>query len=135
MKTFLAFISLLVLVPVSPHAQDLSGLFPFAHYTLINTPNDALGLQNPMVLTNTVYEGNDGIYFNGKHPVVDQGGSWARTYYMSALLDPKFAVQVEFKIEDLDGSLRCIVICGTEHFHTVPRLIYYIFQSIFNPVE
>ena len=114
MKTFLAFISLLVLVPIA--AQDLSGLFPFAHYTLINTPNDALGLQNPMVLTNTVYEGNDGIYFNGKHPVVDQSGSWARTYYMSALFDPKFAVQVEFKIEDLDGSLRCIVICGLSTF-------------------
>jgi hypothetical protein len=85
MKTLLAIISLLVLVPVSSRAQDLSGLFPFAHYTLINTPNDALGLQNPMLLMNTVYEGDDGIYFNGKHPVVDQGGSWARTHYMSAL--------------------------------------------------
>lgn len=116
MKALITSIILLLVIHIYPKAQDLSDLFPFAHYTLINTPNDALGLQNPMNLVNTVYEGNDGIYFNGKHPVVDQGGSWARTYYMSALFDPKFAVQVEFKIEDLDGSLRCIVICGLSTF-------------------
>lgn len=113
--TITSFIFLLV-IHIAAKAQDLSDLFPFAHYTLINTPNDALGLRNPMVLTNTVYDGNDGVYFNGKHPVVDQGGAWARTTYMSALFDPKFAVQVEFKIEDLDGSLRCIVICGLSTF-------------------
>ncbi|HEY3385689.1 MAG TPA: T9SS type A sorting domain-containing protein [Saprospiraceae bacterium] len=71
-----------------------------------------MGLQNEMVLINTLYDDADGIYFNGKHPVVDQGGAWARTTYMAALLDPKFAVQVEFKIEDLDDQVRCIVVCG-----------------------
>ena len=99
------------------HGQDLSGLFPFTHYPLINTPNDALGLQNPVVLINTVYDGNDGIYFNGKHPVVDQGGSWARTTYMSAMFDSKFAIQVEFNIEDLDGQFRCIAVCGLNTLH------------------
>jgi hypothetical protein len=116
MKTLLAITALLLLIPVSSRAQDLEGLFEFAHYPLINTQEDALGLQNPMVLTNTVYDGTDGIYFNGKHPVVDQGGSWARTMYMSALSDAKFAVQVEFRIEDFDDQFRCIVICGLDTY-------------------
>ena len=116
MRTLLAITALLLLIPVSSRAQDLEGLFEFAHYPLINTQEDALGLQNPMVLTNTVYDGTDGIYFNGKHPVVDQGGSWARTMYMSALSDAKFAVQVEFRIEDFDDQFRCIVICGLDTY-------------------
>ena len=116
MKALVTSVTLFLVSHIAAIAQDLSGLFPFAHYTLINTPNDALGLQNPMMLINTVYEGNDGIYFNGKHPVVDQGGSWARTYYMSALTNAKFAVQVEFKIEELDDQFRCVVLCGLTTF-------------------
>ena len=111
-STFTLVLSLVIISSGRLCSQDLSGLFPFAHYPLVNTADDALGLQNPMVLINTVYEGADGIFCNGKHPVVDQGGAWARTTYMSALFDPKFAVQVEFKIEDLDGQVRCMVVCG-----------------------
>ena len=116
MKTIVTSITLFLVINIAAKTQDLSGLFPIAHYPLINTPYDALGFQNAMELINTVYEGDNGIFFNGKHPIVDQGGAWARTTYMSALFDPKFAVQVEFKIEDLDGSLRCIVICGLSTF-------------------
>ena len=111
-STFFLILFLLTIKNEGSYSQDLSGLFPFAHYPLVNTPEDALGFQNPMVLTNTMYEGADGIYLNGKHPVVDQGGAWARTTYMAALQDPKFAVQVEFKIEEFDDQVRCIVVCG-----------------------
>ena len=97
--------------PARSPGQDLNDLEPFAHYSLINTAEDALGLQNDMFLVNTIYEGQDGIYCNGVHPL-EQGGSYARTYYMSALTDSKFAVQLEFKIEDLDGQYRCVVACG-----------------------
>ena len=117
MKTAISIFALSLLVHISTSAQDLSGLFPFAHYTLINTPNDALGFQNAMELINTVYQGDDGIFINGKHPVVDQGGSRVRTYYMSALYESKFAIQVEFKIEDLDDQYRCVVLCGLSTLH------------------
>jgi hypothetical protein len=118
-STFVLILFLMTFKNEGSYSQDLSGLFPFAHYPLVNTPEDALGWQNLMVLTNTMYDASDGIYFNGKHPVVDQGGAWARTTYMSALTDPKFAVQVEFRIEELDDQVRCMVICGLsilEHY-------------------
>ena len=111
-STFFLILFLLTIKNEGSYSQDLSGLFPFALYPLVNTPEDALGFQNQMVLTNTMYEGADGIYFNGKHPVVDQGGAWARTTYMAALTDPKFAVQVEFRIEELDDQVRCVAVCG-----------------------
>lgn len=111
-STFVLILFLLTIKNEGSYSQDLSGLFPFALYPLVNTPEDALGFQNQMVLTNTLYEAADGIYFNGKHPVVDQGGAWARTTYMAALTDPKFAVQVEFRIEELDDQVRCVAVCG-----------------------
>lgn len=102
--------------PARSLCQNLSDLELFAHYTLINTAEDALGLRNDMYLVNTVYEGQDGIYVNGIHPL-QPGGSFAQTYYMEALTDSKFAVQVEFKIEDLDGQYRCIVATGTNSLY------------------
>jgi hypothetical protein len=111
-STFVLILLLMTINYAGSFSQDLSGLFPFALYPLVNTPEDALGFQNNMVLINTQYNDADGIYFNGKHPVVDQGGAWARTTYMAALDEPKFAVQVEFKIEDLDDQLRCVAVCG-----------------------
>lgn len=111
-STFVLILLFITFKNEGSYSQDLNGLFPFAHYPLVNTPEDALGFQNSMVLTNTLYEAADGIYFNGKHPVVDQGGAWARTTYMSALINPKFAVQVEFRIEELDDQVRCVAVCG-----------------------
>lgn len=112
MRAFIISFTFFLVVNNGAKAQDLSGLFPFAHYPLINTPNDALGFQNAIQLYHTVYEGDNGVYFNGKHPAIDPDGAFARTYFMSALDDSKFAVQVEFKIDDFDGQVRCIVVCG-----------------------
>ena len=111
-STFVLFLFFVTIKNEGTYSQDLSGLFPFAHYPLVNTQEDALGFQNPMLFINTMYEAADGIYINGKHPVADQGGAWARTNYMAALFDPKFAVQVEFRIEELDDQIRCMVVCG-----------------------
>lgn len=113
MKTSLivGVIFLLTIRFTPSRAQNLDDLFPFAHYTLIQTPDDALGYQVPIELWNTVYEGADGIYFSGLH-AFDPGGSYARTSGMSALNDAAFAVQVEFKIEDLDGEFRAVIVCG-----------------------
>ena len=113
MKTSIKLLaSILITACLTPsNAQDLGDLFPFAHYSLIQTPDDLLGYQLPIELHNTVYEGADGIYFNGLH-AFDPGGSYARTSGMDALYDPEFAVEVEFKITDLDGEYRAVIVCG-----------------------
>lgn len=116
MKTsFYVLVTLLLCTGLNQiKAQNLNDLFPFAHYTLINTPNDALGYQVPIELWNTEYEGTDGISFSGLH-AFDPGGSYARTVHMDALYDPEFAVQVEFKIEDLDGEFRSPIVLGQSY--------------------
>jgi hypothetical protein len=80
LKTSLKLLSsILIASSLTPSiAQDLENLFPFAHYSLIQTPDDILGYQLPIELHNTVYEGADGIYFNGLH-AFEPGGSYART--------------------------------------------------------
>lgn len=110
-STFVLSCIFVLAAPARSLGQNLEDLDLFAHYTLINTAEDALGLRNDMLLVNTIYEDQDGIYCNGVHPL-QPGGSYARTYYMAALTDSKFAFQLEFKIEDLDGQYRCVVACG-----------------------
>lgn len=122
----LAFFGLIIfIIPSKSFGQNLDDLFPFAHYPLINIAEDALGFQNPMLLSNTVYEGQDGVYFNGLHPVVDIGGSSARTFYMDAMSGAKFAVQLDFRLDVIDDQVRCITVCGlNEHY-----LGFFIFPS------
>ena len=75
---------LLLFLTISPlPAQDLNDLVPAAHYTMINTAEDALGLQPPVELHNSPFSGDDGAFFNGIQPFqVD--GSWFNTVPMDA---------------------------------------------------
>ena len=110
------FISLLLLfIAISPSpGQDLNDLIPAAHYTMINTAEDALGLQPPVELNNSPFAGDEGVFCNGIQPF-QVNGSWISTLPMDALDDSVFAVQVEFKISELDGETRAVLVCGESY--------------------
>jgi hypothetical protein len=99
------FLSGFISLTITLRAQDLGSLIPKAHYSLINTTEDALGLQPPIELINAPFDGNDGIYLNG---IYQNSGnpdySLAHTPFMSALFDSVFAVQLEFRIEEIHTS-------------------------------
>lgn len=105
------FISGFFILVIALHAQDLSNLIPKAHYPLVNTAEDALGLQQPIDLINAPFDGDDGIYLNGIY--INSGNpqaSWAHTPFMEALYDSVFAVQLEFRIEEIYTSVYLPVI-------------------------
>lgn len=95
-------------------SQDLGNLIPKAHYTLINTAEDALGLQPPIELINAPFDGGDGIYLNGIYQNSGNADfSLAHTPFMEALYDSVFAVQLEFRIEEvLTSSTRPVLVIG-----------------------
>lgn len=95
------------------HAQDLSGLSQVAHYTLIDTPDDALNMQDPMELINAPFAGADGVYSNGNYIGGEPDSCYVATPPLDALYDTSFAVQLEFKLEVLDQKLRAVIICGS----------------------
>jgi hypothetical protein len=51
-----------------------------------------------------------------------------KAHVMDRLADPKFAVQVEFKIDDIDGQARCMVVCG----QTIQQQYLGLFVDEFN---
>lgn len=91
--------------------QDLSHLILAAHYSLINTAGDSLGLQIPIELINTTFSGMDGVYSNGIYysDSIDVG-SLIQTPFLAALFDSTFAFQTEFKMEKLDLP---VLVCGS----------------------
>jgi hypothetical protein len=118
MKTFAWSLLLSLLFTFTPQicfTQDLSNLIPTAHYTLINTAEDALGLQQPVELTNTPYFDNEGVYSNGLYIGDYPNGSLLLTPFMGALYDSVFALQVEFRLTGLDDTIRPVFTCGTSY--------------------
>jgi hypothetical protein len=106
------FLLFSVLGTSSAFTQDLSNLIPFAHYTLINTPEDALGKNPPIELYEAPYAGLEGVYSNGYYDGTAMDTGLVRTVHMDALYDSVFAVQVQFKTDVLDGIGRSVIICG-----------------------
>lgn len=106
---FVAFL----LLPLFSSAQDLSNFDTVAHYSLINTSVDLLGMQDTIELVNAPYAGVDGVYSNGNYIGGDPDSCYVHTPAMTALYEESFAVQVEFKLESLNsGSRFPIIICG-----------------------
>lgn len=100
------FFSGFILLNLSLQAQDLGNLIPKAHYTLINTAEDALGIQQPIELVNAPFDGNDGIYLNGIYIASgNPDAGWAHTPFVEALYDSVFAVQLQFRIEEIVPSV------------------------------
>ncbi len=99
-------------LPLILFTQDLSHLVPVCDYTLINTNEDALGLQDTIMLLNTPFSGDQGVYCNGLYPGEHADGCLIQTPLFSALYDSIWAVQLEFNITQLDGQVHPILVCG-----------------------
>lgn len=129
----MAGIFFLLSLILSVGAQDLSYLYPVAHYTLINTPDDALGLQAPVTLLNAPYSGNNGVYSNGIYPGGDPDGCIIQTPLFTTLYDSIFAIRLEFNIPVLDGDTRAILVCGGSYRYLGFMVRYdSIFQILYN---
>jgi len=93
-------------------AQDLSGLILKADYSLINTAEDATGLQDSMTLVNAPYAGAQGVYSNGNYLNSDPDSCVVWTPFLATLFDTVFAIQLEFQPLPPDGVFRPVVVAG-----------------------
>jgi hypothetical protein len=97
------------------NTQNLSHLIPAAHYTLINTTGDALGLQDTIQLVNSPFMGDQGVYCNGNYLNHGPDSSLVMTPFIAALFDSVFALRLEFKIADLLEFWRPVFVCGNSY--------------------
>lgn len=106
-------------------------MFPFASYTLINTDQDELGMQDPIQLINAPFAGEDGVYCNGLFG--NQFAGYIRTPYLSALYDSLFAVSLEFKPEGINTGRRTILSLGyASHYFDFEMVGDSSFQIVYN---
>lgn len=113
MRFFSSFVISSVLLLCTLRAQDLENLFEAAHYRLINTSQDVLGLQDSIQLVNAPYDGNNGVYSNGIYVGHDpENGALIQTPMIDAMYDSVFAVQVLYRLTDLDGESHPVIILG-----------------------
>jgi len=113
------------------HAQDDEDLFPFASYTLINTDEDELGLQDPIKLINAPFAGEDGVYCNGLFG--NQFAGYVRTPYLDGLYDSLFAISLEFKPDGINTGRRTILSLGyASHYFDFEMVGDSAFQVVYN---
>jgi hypothetical protein len=113
MKRCISMLAMAGMMIQSAVAQDLGWLHPVAHYPLINTAEDALGLQQPMELINAPFAGDEGVYSNGIYLGNDPvNGSLLITPVFPALKDSAFAIRLEFKTLAVDGMIHPILFGG-----------------------
>lgn len=93
-------------------AQDLSRLYVVANYALVNSPRDAMGFQAPLTLTKVDYAGRGGVFSPGVSFTGTPETGIIRTPSLQALSDTAFAIQVEFKLDTLDGQDRPVIVVG-----------------------
>lgn len=106
----------LLLNPVRIEAQDLGNLVEIAHYPLINSSKDALGHLDSIRLLHAPYDGPNGVYSNGIYVGHDpDNGTLVQSPQIEALYDSVFAVQLQFRLTDLDGMLRPIIVLGLSY--------------------
>ncbi len=102
----------LLLHSANIQAQNLSGFRTLAHYTLIETNLDALGQNDPVMLSNAPFVGVDGIISNGIYHNIDPAGSLMQTPNISRLDHAHVAFSIEFKLTDSLVANHAIVIGG-----------------------
>ncbi len=116
MSTFIKTLSAIVpllLIFISVQGQDLKHLYQIAHYRLVNSTQDLEGNLDSMELDNAPYDGTSGVYSNGIYPGTDpKTGSYIRTPDVESLYDPEFAILLVFKLDQLDGETRPVVVLG-----------------------
>lgn len=123
-----------VFPPPLTTAQDLSGLIPAAHYTLINTDEDSLGFQERIELEHAPFSGSNGVYSNGLYISNNpDDGSYIHSPFMAALYDSVFAVQLEFQFAGLDAMIRPVLVCGEAYRYlgllTWPDSTFYVLYN------
>jgi len=94
-------------------AQDLTSFSPVANYTLQSTAEDALGNLTPIELINAPFNGAEGVFSFGGYiwGANGQDSSLIRTEHLESLYDTTFAVQLDFKLDTIDGN-RPVIILG-----------------------
>ncbi len=103
---------LLLLFTAAGRAQDLSRLYVVANYALVNSPRDAMGFQAPMIIDRPDYRGRGGVFSDGATFIGAPDSSLIRTPPLEAFSDSAFAIQLEFKIDALDGQDRPVFVMG-----------------------
>lgn len=116
----------LILSPICQlQAQDLSGFKPVAWYSLIDSASDKLGTKPPIKLTNTPFDGAEGVYSNGKYLFAGPiGGCLIESPEIKELYSPTFAVGLEFKIDSLDGKSHPVIMLGLAWRYLGLTLLY-----------
>lgn len=87
-----------------------------AHFTLDGTAADATGNNSDIFLLNVVYE-EGGVSLNGIYPGDDPSGSAVETGQIGGLDLLDFSVSIEFKMSELPGEIRPILMVGTSYRH------------------
>jgi len=117
MKRFAFPFLFLLLTTGVARGQDLRHLYLVANYGLVNSPRDAMGFQAPAELIGIEYAGRGGAISTGESFDGAPTTSVIRTPPLQALTDTAFAIQLEFKIDTLDGRDRPILVAGYDwHF-------------------
>ncbi|MDX1477155.1 MAG: T9SS type A sorting domain-containing protein [Saprospiraceae bacterium] len=108
------FIFLLSLCSLPLAAQDLSNLTLQAHYSLINSGDDATGNFGSLEMINTPFHDTCGIFSFGGYlfDTIDEDSSFVGTPQIDALLHEQFAVQVEFKVDTIEDRGRPVLVLG-----------------------
>lgn len=97
-------------------AQNLDHFDLMAHYSLVNTTEDALDAWDTIELVNAPLSDTNGVYSYGGY-IYDDGNedsSLVITPRIDAINAPQFAIQVELKMDQLEDKGRPIIIVGED---------------------
>jgi type IX secretion system substrate protein len=113
--------SLSLLVPLSfsvcfnlLQAQNLDNFELMAHYTLVNTTEEALGTWDTIELVNAPLSDTNGVYSYGGYifDAIDEDSSLVITPQLDILNAVQFAVQLEVRIDQFEDIGRPIIVVG-----------------------
>ncbi len=95
-------------------AQNLDNFELEAHYTLINTTQEALGVWDTIELLNAPLSDTNGVYSYGGYIYddINEDSSLVITPQLDILSAVQFAVQLEMRIDQLETRGRPIIVVG-----------------------
>lgn len=92
-----------------------------AHFPLVSDSADATGNNDDAYINNVVFE-DGSAYFNGIYPGNDPSGSVLETGQIAGLDLHDFSVSVEFRLSELPGEARPILLVGSIYRHLLAYL-------------
>lgn len=95
-------------------AQNLEHFELKAHYTLVNTTEDALGVWDTIELINAPLSDTNGVYSFGGYinDAANEDSSLVISPGIDAINAPQFAIQLEVKMDQLESKGRPIIVVG-----------------------